>query len=113
MTDSRFEKRPSASRCFLDSALDGNRKVYAGGAIGHAHGTVCQYNNMTMKSASGLEAIRMADDGRFDELRDYCADDVHILNNLYRQQYLKHPRNNQTINLSHYAPAMVYEKTKE
>ena len=74
---------------------------------------LCQYNNMTMKSASGLEAIKMAQDGRFDDLRDYCADDVHILNNLYRKQYLKHPRNDQTINLSEYAPATVYEKTKE
>ena len=74
---------------------------------------LCQYNNMTMKSGSGLEAIRMAEEGRFDDLREYCADDVHILNNLYRQQYLKHPRTDALMNLGDWAPSMLYEKIKD
>ena len=42
----------------------------------------------------------MARNVEFDKLRDYCADDVHILCNLYRKQHLPNPRSSDVINLA-------------
>ncbi|MBE34513.1 MAG: hypothetical protein CMI16_02965 [Opitutaceae bacterium] len=69
---------------------------------------LCEYNGTPMKSGSGLAAIQMAADGRFDALREYCADDVRILNNLYRKQYMRHPRSDAQIDLSRWAPHEVF-----
>jgi hypothetical protein len=65
---------------------------------------LCEYNSTPMKSGSLLAAIQMAADGRFDALREYCADDVRILNNLYRKQYMRHPRTDAQIDLSRWSP---------
>ena len=69
---------------------------------------LCEYNGTPMKSGSGLAAIQMAADGRFDALREYCADDVRILNNLYRKQHMRHPRSDARIDLSRWAPHEVF-----
>ena len=70
---------------------------------------LCQANNLPMKSASGLEAIKMAEDGRFHDLKSYCADDVTILCNLYKQQHLKHPKIEQQINLLEFTHEDFYD----
>lgn len=52
---------------------------------------ICTVNSVPSKSSSGLEAIRMAAEGRWHELEQYCANDVRILCDLYRMRRLKHP----------------------
>lgn len=70
---------------------------------------LCTVNGVESKSSSGLEAIRMAADGRWDELEEYCANDVRILCDLYRKRVLKHPvRNNALIDLGDYVPPGFY-----
>ncbi len=44
-----------------------------------------------MKSSDGCAAVRMAREGQWDKLEDYCANDVHILCELYRKHTLNHP----------------------
>lgn len=70
---------------------------------------LCERNGMPMKSGSGLQAIEMAREGRFDALRDYCADDVAILCNLYRQRFLINPRTEQKMDLAEWAHEDVYD----
>ena len=53
---------------------------------------LCKHNNIQTKSASGLEAVRMAANGEWDRLRDYCTDDVRILCDIYRLRMVTHPR---------------------
>jgi len=70
---------------------------------------LCTLNNVSSKSSSGLEAIRMAAEKRWDELEQYCANDVRILCDLYRKRTLKHPAQRDTlIDLSAYAPPGFY-----
>ena len=70
---------------------------------------LCEYNGLPMKSASGLAAIAMAKERRFDELRDYCADDVSILCNLYRKRHIKNPRTSQSIDLAEWSHDDLYD----
>tara|TARA_B110000444_G_scaffold179388_1_gene168148 strand:+ start:1579 stop:2238 length:660 start_codon:yes stop_codon:yes gene_type:complete len=70
---------------------------------------LCEHNGMPMKSGSGLQAIEMAREQRFDALRDYCADDVAILCNLYRQRFLQNPRTNKRMDLADWAHEDVYD----
>jgi hypothetical protein len=61
------------------------------------------------KSSSGLEAIRMAAEGRWHELEQYCANDVRILCDLYRMRRLKHPlRADAVLDLCDYVPPRFY-----
>jgi hypothetical protein len=52
---------------------------------------LCDINNIAMKSSDGCAAVRMAREGQWDKLEDYCANDVHILCELYRKRTLNHP----------------------
>ena len=52
---------------------------------------LCTLNGVPSKSSSGLEVIRMAADGRWEELEHYCANAVRILSDLYRKRVLEHP----------------------
>ena len=70
---------------------------------------LCEYNGLPMKSASGLAAIAMAKEGRFSELRDYCADDVSILCNLYHKRHIKNPRTDQSIDLAEWSHVDLYD----
>ena len=70
---------------------------------------LCEHNGLPMKSASGLAAIAMANEGRFNELRDYCADDVSILCDLYRKRHIKNPRTNQSIDLAEWSHEDLYD----
>ena len=69
---------------------------------------LCEHNGVQMKSSSGCEAVRMAADGRWQELHDYCADDVRILCDLYRRRELRNPRGFQTIDLRRIAHRALY-----
>ena len=51
----------------------------------------------------------MAESGDFDGLKDYCEDDVTILNNLYRQRHITLPKLNQVQDLSEWAHVDMYE----
>lgn len=69
---------------------------------------LCEHNNVQIKTSSGCEAVRMATDGRWQQLREYCADDVRILCDLYRLRKLRNPRGFQTIDLQRISHAVVY-----
>jgi hypothetical protein len=70
---------------------------------------LCTVNGVLSKSSSGLEAIRMAAEGRWDELEQYCANDVRILCDLYRKRVLKHPvLSNVLVDLCDYVPPGFY-----
>jgi hypothetical protein len=69
---------------------------------------LCSANDIMQKSSSGIEAITMANEGRWDDLNAYCHDDVSILCALYRKQHLKNPRRHKTIDLSCIAHDNLY-----
>jgi hypothetical protein len=52
---------------------------------------LCAINDVATKSSDGCAAVRMAREGRWEQLEKYCANDVHILCELYRKRTLKHP----------------------
>ena len=72
---------------------------------------LCSHNNLPLKSADGLAAIAMARDGRFDELRDYCADDVSILRDVYIMRNIREPRANTQIDLADWAHPCLYKNS--
>jgi hypothetical protein len=69
---------------------------------------LCQHNQVPVKSGSGLQAIKFAQEHQWDELLRYCADDVRILCDLYRRRLLNNPRFHGVIDLRTIAPASVY-----
>jgi hypothetical protein len=83
------------------------------GLFGPAHtfglNLLCQHNQVAVKSGSGLQAIKFAQERRWDELRRYCADDVRILCDLYRQRLLNNPRFHNVIDLGRIAHSSTYE----
>lgn len=70
---------------------------------------LCQVNGMPMKSGTGLFAITLARERRWDELNSYCADDVSILCNLHRQMKLKNPRNQECMDLRPWSHPLLYD----
>lgn len=74
---------------------------------------LCGANGIQLKSSSGLEAIKMANEGRWEDLRDYCQDDVHILCDLYRKRFLMNPRSEQIMDLREWSdPTLYYNKDR-
>ena len=71
---------------------------------------LCETNQIPIKISDGKEAIRMAEAGRWDELNEYCARDVSILCDIYRKQFITHPRNRQTINLEEWSRSKLYDE---
>ena len=69
---------------------------------------LCQHNNVSVKSGSGLQAIQFAQEHKWDELKCYCADDVRILCDLYSRRLLNNPRFHNVIDLSTIAHASTY-----
>jgi len=70
---------------------------------------LCTINAVPSKSSSGLEAVRMAAAGRWQELEQYCANDVRILCDLYRKRTLQHPVKRDTLlDLSAYVAPGFY-----
>ena len=70
---------------------------------------LCETNGMPMKSGTGLFAIQLAREGRWDELNAYCADDVAILCNLHRQQLLTNPRTQKKMDLAEWSHPLLYD----
>jgi len=70
---------------------------------------LCQTNGMPTKISSGLQAVFMAAEQRWDDLREYCEDDVDILCRLYNTQHIIHPRNKRTLDLEEWAHVDCYE----
>ena len=52
---------------------------------------LCQHNQVPVKS-SGLQPIKFAQEGKWDELLRYCDDDVRIRCDLYLHLSLNNPR---------------------
>lgn len=69
---------------------------------------LCEVNGVPMKISSGTEAIGMAERGEWQELREYCAMDVSILNNLADRRILIHPRTHAIIDLAAWSPEYMY-----
>tara|TARA_B100001758_G_scaffold247962_1_gene269301 strand:+ start:32924 stop:33649 length:726 start_codon:yes stop_codon:yes gene_type:complete len=61
---------------------------------------LCEANKIPVKISSGLHAVQMAADGKFDALREYCEYDVSILNMLYEKRFILNPRNNAMMDLA-------------
>jgi len=74
---------------------------------------LCQHNQVAVKSGSGLQAVKFAQEHQWDELLRYCADDVRILCDLYRCRLLNNPRFHGVIDLRKIAPASVYPACTE
>lgn len=87
------------------------------GLFGPAHtfglNLLCQHNQVPVKSGSGLQAIKFAQEGKWDALLSYCADDVRILCDLYRRRLLNNPRFHGVIDLGKIAPASLYPECTE
>lgn len=73
---------------------------------------ICEANDIPVKISSGLEAVKMAADGRFDALRSYCEYDVSILNILYRKRFVLNPRNNVIMDLAEWTEPYVFPEAK-
>lgn len=73
---------------------------------------LCEANGVPTKISSGCEAIGMAERGEWTQLREYCAMDVTILNNLADRRLLIHPRTHNIIDLALWSPAYVYPETE-
>jgi hypothetical protein len=69
---------------------------------------LCAANGVQVKSSSGLQAVHMAQRREWQRLREYCADDVRILCDLYRKRTLVNPRTQATLNLADMAHPALY-----
>lgn len=69
---------------------------------------LCEKNKIPVKISSGLAAIKMAADGEFDSLREYCEYDVEIINQLHAQRFVLNPRNDEMMDLADLSPEYVY-----
>ena len=65
---------------------------------------ICVHNNIVSKSSTGLQAIQMAHDGLWEELEEYCQQDVSILCVLLKQRTFKHPTQDMLIDLTDCMP---------
>jgi len=69
---------------------------------------LCKTNGLPTKISNGLQAIVMAGERRWQDLREYCADDVAILCRLYCMKNLVHPRSQKNIDLQEWAHKDCY-----
>ena len=69
---------------------------------------ICIHNNIASKSSTGLRAIEMAREGLWDELEQYCQQDVSILCVLVKQRTFQHPAQEKLIDLQDCMPDGVY-----
>ena len=102
------DQRVSAWLAKCSDILEACRLQYYGPRHTFGLNLLCIANNIMQKSSSGMEAIVMAQEGRWDDLNAYCHDDVSILCALYRKKHLKNPRKHETIDLSCIAHNTLY-----
>lgn len=73
---------------------------------------ICIHNNIASKSSTGLRAVEMARDGLWEELEQYCQQDVSILCVLVQRRTFEHPVQSKdeinTIDLQECMPDGVY-----
>lgn len=69
---------------------------------------LCEANGIAVKTGDGLQAIHLAREHRWAELREYCEHDVHILCELYRKRLLTNPRHGRVMDLADFAAKYVY-----
>ena len=69
---------------------------------------LCEANGVQVKSSSGMEAVYMAQRREWQRLREYCADDVQILCDLYRRRRLVNPRTRGALELAEVAPPGLF-----
>jgi len=69
---------------------------------------LCEANGIAVKTGDGLLAIQLALERKWDELREYCEHDVHILCELYRKRHLTNPRNGKLMDLAAWTEPYVY-----
>jgi len=69
---------------------------------------ICTHNNIASKSSTGVRAIEMARAGLWDELEQYCQQDVSILCVLVAMRTFQHPAQDTLIDLIECMPAGTY-----
>ena len=69
---------------------------------------LCQSNDIPVKISDGCQAIKMAANGEWDDLNEYCAMDVSILCDMYRKRLVKHPRNSRIMDLQDFCRKGIY-----
>jgi len=74
---------------------------------------LCQHNHVPVKCGNGLQAIKFAQQHRWDELLEYCADDVRILCDLYKKRLLNNPRFQGVIDLEKITYTGTYETPEQ
>lgn len=70
---------------------------------------LCETNGIPVKISSGLAAVQMANDGNFNDLKEYCQDDTAILCRLYTMRHITLPKLNQQQDLQQWAHTNLYE----
>lgn len=70
---------------------------------------ICIHNNIMAKSSTGLRAVEMAREELWDELEEYCQQDVSILSVLIKQRTFQHPMEDKLIDLKDCMPDAVYK----
>jgi hypothetical protein len=70
---------------------------------------ICTHNNIPSKSSTGLQAVEMARDGRWQDLQTYCEQDVAILCTLVLQRTFEHQAHETKIDLVSCMPDAWYE----
>jgi DNA polymerase III epsilon subunit-like protein len=70
---------------------------------------ICTHNDIPSKTSTGLQAVEMAANGRWEELRTYCEQDVTILCALLQQKTFKHPAQEGEIDLESCMPDAWYD----
>jgi DNA polymerase III alpha subunit (gram-positive type) len=69
---------------------------------------ICTHNQIASKSSTGVRAIEMARDGLWDELQEYCQQDVSILCVLVKMRTFQHPAQDTLIDLVACMPDGTY-----
>lgn len=69
---------------------------------------ICTHNQIVSKSSTGVRAIEMARDGLWDELEQYCQQDVSILCVLVKMRTFQHPAQDSLIDLVECMPEGTY-----
>jgi DNA polymerase III alpha subunit (gram-positive type) len=69
---------------------------------------ICIHNDIMAKSSTGLHAVEMARNEQWDELEQYCQQDVSILSVLIKRRTFKHPAQDKLIDLKDCMPDAVY-----
>ena len=71
---------------------------------------LCETNNIAIKISDGLAAIKMAEEQKWDELVEYCEQDVRILCDLYRKRHLIHPRTKLSMDVRKWCRDNLYDE---